>query len=557
VNTKDWNSSVVSDFASIPVTKDYSHATTARQMVYVVFNKNYKQAASARVASIYYLTPQSISDGTPSFDVPEMSYLLKDKGVDPVSGKGFVTIRHPYPESDPYTRSTEPFEIIKNTFYYVGDNEVAVYLFHADNGTPNNKTDDRLIMLDSGWPMSGYQYWKNIEAMGYDPRKITDIMLTHGHFDHYGSTVELITMIENSGGKVSLRGTKEDTFGITRDVLGNSWNIKGALPDVEKVIRAKTIAYEYDKFYNFGNVQILVTPTPGHTSGTGSFVFKIKRPENGEWVSFGYMGGYGFNGMYTPSAGNGYLRLNFQLGLAWLQQMVDVDYVAPQHTNQYPIIEVYQALKAYNNDPVNKGKQLTMMDALTRNEFVNFCEKRYSVVTNRLSDEKDKRYKSLETSGPFKPGRENGLNQVKATLLDGGKIIRGFDGFQNKNPKIPLLKDGIQIVTDSYVNDPDGWYVQFYIDVLDDYKGFLPDNYTYAGVYTDKDFYGIFKVGGPVESLRPAQGAPEILRTQRLNSKEEAEKVLKSVRKGGSYYISLTKASAIIVPADVTKTFIP
>lgn len=535
VNTADYGSSSVSDFASIPVTPDYKYTTRERQAAYVVFDGNYRTAATAKAVAIYYFTPLSKSDGMPVWDVPTQSYLLKDKGVEPVSGKSYVSLVATMPAQAPYTRSTEPFEIVKDTFWFVGDNEVAVYLFNADMGTAD-KSDDRLIMLDAGWVNSGYQYWKNIEAVGFDPRKVTDILLTHGHGDHYGTVVELITMIENSGGKVKLFGTAEDTYGIKKDALGNPWNIKGALPDMETEIRNRTISYEYDKYMDFGNVQILVTPTPGHTPGTGSFIFRTKNPLSGRWISFGYMGGYGFNGLYTPTATNGYLRLSFQLGLAWLQQMVDVDYVAPQHTNQYPIVEVYQALKAYNNDPANAGRPLTMLDAMTGNEFINFCEKRYAVATNALSDVKDKRYKSIETSGPFKPWREYGLSGVKATLLDGGKIIQGFNGFQNVNPAIPLLRNGIQIITDSYVHDPDGWYVQFFIDVLDGYGGFLPGS-------------------GPVESYRPTPGAPEILRTQRLASRADAEKILASVAKGGTYYIDLTKASAIIVPKDIAGTF--
>jgi len=27
-----------------------------------------------------------------------------------------------------------------------------------------DKSDDKLILFDAGWPYSGYQYWKNIEA---------------------------------------------------------------------------------------------------------------------------------------------------------------------------------------------------------------------------------------------------------------------------------------------------------------------------------------------------------------------------------------------------------
>lgn len=537
VNTEDYSISSVSNFAAIPVTTDHNYTTTKRQAAYVVFDKNYEDEKSAKVTEIYYFTPESTSDGKPVWDVPEQSFLLKGKGNDIISGKPYDQVTLNKPDKSPYTRSAEPFEIVKDTFYYVGDNEVAVYLFNADMGT-KTKSDDKLILLDAGWTNSGYQYWKNIEAMGYDPRKITDIMLTHGHFDHYGTAMELVNMIENAGGEVKLWGSKEDTFGIKEDALGNKWDIKGALPATETEIIKRTQSYEYDKYLDFGNVQILVTPTPGHTPGTDSFIFKTKEPDTDKWVTFGYDGGYGFNGLEKPNATNGYLRLNFQAGLAWMQQMVDVDYVAPQHTNQYPIVEVYQALKAYNNDPANAKKQLTMLESLTKNEFINFCEKRYAVATNKSSDTAygGNTYESIETYGPFKPGRENGLTSVKATLLDGGKIIQGFNKVQNVNAAIPLLKDGVVIGKDSYVNDPNGWYVQFYVDVLDNYGGYLSGS-------------------GPIESLHAVKGAPEVLRTQRLNSKEEAEAVLKTVSKGGTYYIDLTKASAIVVPEKVTDTF--
>lgn len=532
----DFRTSTVSDFSSIPVTESYDYKIMDRQAVYVVFDRNYRQVEAAKVTAIYYFTPMSKSDGKPVWDVPTQSTLLLGKGIDSVSNMPYEKINASGVSSHPYTRSTEPFEIVKDTFYFVGDNEVAVYLFNANMGT-DNPNDDRLIVLDAGWPNSGYQYWKNIELVGYDPRKVTDIMLTHGHGDHYGTAVELIDMIENAGGKVNLYGTAEDTWGIKEDALGNPWNLKGALPDSEAFIRNRTIPYQYDSYMKYGNVEILVTPTPGHTAGTGSFVFRTNDPVSNKWISFGYMGGYGFNGLEkpNPAKNNLYLRLSFQLGLAWLQQMVDVDFVAPQHTNQYPMVEVYQALKAYNNDPANAFKQLTMLDAMTRNEFINFNEKRYAVATNALSDSQPN-YQSIETFGPFKSGRENGLANVSAKILDSGKIIQGFDKNQNVNPKIPLLKEGIVIVKDSYVHDPSGYYVQFYIDVLDDYQGFIPGS-------------------GPVESYRPAAGAPEILRTQRLNSRTEAEAVLASIKQGGTYKINLTKASAIVVPADITQTF--
>ena len=571
VNTDDYAKSAAADFASIPVTANYDYSTTARQAAYVLFDKNYQNAESAKVVAIWYFTPQSRTDGKPVWEVPSQSPMLADKGNDPVSGQPYMSINATSPTSAPYSRSTEPFEMIRNTMYYVGDNEVASYLLKADMGTPNDPSDDKVIKVDAGWPNSGYQYWKNMELMGVDPRSVTDIWLTHGHSDHYGTVVEQLKMMDNAGKKIGLWASREDAVAVTSDMQGNSWNIAGALPASETVIRERTTNfYEYDKWYDYGNVKIMVIWSPGHTPGTTNMLFRVKNPTDGKFYTFGYHGGYGFNGLNTPTANNGWLRLSFQHGFSYLQNTVDVDFVSPQHTNQFPIVEVFQALKAYNRDPANAGKQLTMLDAMSSkvfdspsvngskvtSEFSNQLEKRRSVASYRASDAANASYKSIETSGPFKPGRENGLTAVRAVVLDEGRIIQGFVGPQNKNPNIPLLANGIVTATDQYTNDPTGFYVQVSVDVQDaGYKGFIPEGYAQFSPGMNAT---ITYKGGPVESVHAAKGTfhpPEVLRTQRLNSLAEAQAVLQSISKGRTVTLSLTPASEIIVPANVAQTF--
>lgn len=570
VNTADYARSAVSDFASIPVTANYEYSTTSRQAAYLLFDHNYEHAASARVVAIWYFTPQSTTDGKPVWDVPTLSPMLADKGNDPVSGQPFAAINATSPTSAPYTRSTEPFEMVKDTMYYVGDNEVASYLLKADMGTPD-PADDKVIKVDAGWANSGYQYWKNMELVGVDPRSVTDIWLTHAHGDHYGTVVEQLRMMDNAGKAVKLWASKEDVVGITSDLQGNPWSIAGTLPASETEIRDRTTSfYEFDRWYDYGNVQIMVIWSPGHTTGTTNMLFKVKNPADGQFYTFGYHGGYGVNGMESPTAANGWRRLAWQHGFSYLQNTIEADFVSPQHTNQYPIVEVYQALKAYNRDPANAGRQLTMLDALrsrvfdspavngvnVQSEFGNQLEKRRSVVTYRASDAANTRYKSIETSGPFKPGRESGLAGATAVLLDGGKIIQGFVGAQNKNPRIPLLANGIPNVTDGYTNDPGGFFVQVAIDVQDPtYRGFLPSGFTQ---FSPGLGMTITYQGGPIESVNAARGTfhpPEYLRTQRLNSLADAQAILATIVRGRTVTLSLTPDSQIVVPTDVTRTF--
>jgi glyoxylase-like metal-dependent hydrolase (beta-lactamase superfamily II) len=415
VDIQDWAASVPSSFDAVPVTRDYAHTTTDRQAAFVVFDRSYVQAPAAKVKQIFYFTPQDTSDGKPVWDVPTESALLADKGVDPVSGERYIDIVATGVSAAPYTRSTEPFAIVPGAFYCVGDNEVSLYLFRCDGGTGSPR-DDRLVLLDTGWPNSGYQYWKNIEAVGFDPRDIDCVLMPHAHVDHYGTTVELVTMIENAGGSVRLLSPREDVLGIQRDAVGNTWSIPGDLPAAETLIRERSEFFEYDEWMDFGNVRIKPLLTPGHTAGTASFVFEVADPAaRGERLTFGYMGGYGWNNR-TVTPTNGWRRLSFAYSLAWLQQTVGVDFVTGQHTNQYPIIEVYQALKAYNNDPANRRRQLTMLDALARDEWVNYLEKRYAVATYPVT-ETDPRNQSIENHGPFKPGRETGVEDVRVRVV--------------------------------------------------------------------------------------------------------------------------------------------
>lgn len=572
VNTADYSQSAASTLEALPVTANYDYATTSRQAAYLLFDQNYKNADKARVVAIWYFTPTSTSDGKPVWDVPSNSPMLADKGTDPVSGQAYVNINATTPTTAPYARSTEPFEMVKNTMYYVGDNEVASYLLVADMGTPDDKSDDKVIKVDAGWPNSGYQYWKNIELLGLDPRSVTDIWLTHGHSDHYGTVVEQLRMMDNAGKPVALWASKEDVQGVKADLQGNTFDIAGALPASETVIRARTTNfYEYDKWYDYGNVKIMVIWAPGHTPGTTNMLFKVKNPVDGQFYTFGYHGGYGFNGLTSPTEANGWLRLSYQHGFSYLQNSITADFVSPQHTNQFPIVEVYQALKAYNRDPANAGRQLTMMEAMQSkvydspsingtkitSEFANQLEKRRSVASYKASDAANSSYKSIETSGPFKPGRENGLTAVPARILDDARIVQGFVGPQNKNPAIPLLANGIVTATDQYVNDPGGYYVQVSLEVLDNgpYRGFIPDGYTQFSPGLNRSI--VYK-GGPVESVHAAKGTirpPEVLRTQRLGSLADAVRILGTLQKGATVTLSLTPASEIVVPADPTKTF--
>lgn len=523
--------------SDVPVTQKTDgefYKTANRQQVMVVFDQNYRNADQAEVVELYYITPQPTIDGKylyPADHMPIDSFMTENDGK---------TVAKPTAAA--WLTATESFAIIPDRLYYVGDNEVAIYLTQADDGT--------LILLDAGWPASGYQYWRNIEAMGFDPRDIDYILLTHGHGDQYGTGAELDTMIKNAGGDPVVYECYEDTYGY--DIYG--------FPEITGIIKDTPVLNAVDKFYindtwmEFdGSVRIKPVLTAGHTNGTDSFIFELTDPATNETLTISYLGGYGVNGntKYDPDddpENRGYLRLSFQYGLRYLQQTVEPDYMIPQHTNQYPMLEINKAAEE---------KGIPFLEAVDRGsyEWVNFLEKRQAVITyedyyqNWKADPKDEfgteitvtdaELQTIEAAGPYR--REGGTYQI--TLTDGGKIIQGFNRYMNQTDKLSGVEnaqgqdvgDGIFILKDSFTHDPDAWYVQVGARVSDGYDGSC--------------------AGGPIESVH--DNWFEILRTERLDSREEAEALLAQLQSGATYTVTLDQSSEIQLAGNLTDTFQP
>ena len=523
--------------SDVPVTQKTDgefYKTANRQQVMVVFDQNYRNADQAEVVELYYITPQPTIDEKylyPADHMPIDSFMTENDGK---------TVAKPTAAA--WLTATESFAIIPDRLYYVGDNEVAIYLTQADDGT--------LILLDAGWPASGYQYWRNIEAMGFDPRDIDYILLTHGHGDQYGTGAELDTMIKNAGGDPVVYECYEDTYGY--DIYG--------FPEITGIIKDTPVLNAVDKFYindtwmEFdGSVRIKPVLTAGHTNGTDSFIFELTDPATNETLTISYLGGYGVNGntKYDPDddpTGRGYLRLAFQYGLRYLQQTVEPDYMLPQHTNQYPMLEINKAAEE---------KGIPFLEAVNRGsyEWVNFLEKRQAVITyedyyqNWKADPKDEfgteitvtdaELQTIEAAGPYR--REGGTYQI--TLTDGGKIIQGFNRYMNQTDKLSGVEnaqgqdvgDGIFILKDSFTHDPAAWYVQVGARVSDGYDGSC--------------------AGGPIESVH--DNWFEILRTERLDSREEAEALLAQLQSGATYTVTLDQSSEIQLADNLTDTFQP
>lgn len=173
----------------------------------------------------------------------------------------------------PWRYACEPFQMTPHV-YYVGNRDVGSYLIDTGAG---------LVLIDQGYAETLYHLLESIRRLGFDPRDIRALLVSHAHVDHCGGTRLLK---EYTGAPVWI--SREDMAMYQKDVrlvhLGNE-NWIDFQPDY---------FYDYDRPFCMGNLVLEVVHTPGHTPGTCSF-FWTDQDAHGEKYRMGLYGGIGLN----------------------------------------------------------------------------------------------------------------------------------------------------------------------------------------------------------------------------------------------------------------------
>ena len=161
----------------------------------------------------------------------------------------------------------KPAKIFGN-LYFIGVRAVCTHLID---------TGDGLIIIDPGYYESLYLIINNIWELGFKPKDIKYIVITHAHYDHMDSVADLVAL---TGAKTFI--SKEDLPLLTGELY--HYPIRPFTPDVllsdGDVIR-------------LGNTEILCMSTPGHTDGTMSYFFHVTDGE--KTYRAGMFGGAGSN----------------------------------------------------------------------------------------------------------------------------------------------------------------------------------------------------------------------------------------------------------------------
>ena len=217
-----------------------------------------------------------------------------------------------YTARAPWKLAVKPFRVAPDIFF-IGNEWVGSYLISTEEG---------LIMVDTCLFENLYLTLESIHELGFDPKNIRHILLSHCHADHVGG----------AGAIHELTGAKIWMSRIDAGFKDNPANTE--MDDVFYVP-----PYRVDAFYDdevpmrFGSIEIRTCLTPGHTPGTTSFL--ISGPdESGKILTAGMHGGVGPLTMreeYIKKYGlPENLRQQFVEGCEELKK-INVDITLPSH----------------------------------------------------------------------------------------------------------------------------------------------------------------------------------------------------------------------------------
>ena len=132
-------------------------------------------------------------------------------------------------------------------------------------------TSAGLILIDTGLEANAQRVTSQLTSLGFDPRKIHAILLTHVHADHSLGAERLRT---RSGAKVYAgRGDCEPLRdGQPREAFFSTFH----MPNLDPHKTTVDVELAGDEVLEFGDVKIRALAAPGHTPG--SLCYLLERP---------------------------------------------------------------------------------------------------------------------------------------------------------------------------------------------------------------------------------------------------------------------------------------
>jgi glyoxylase-like metal-dependent hydrolase (beta-lactamase superfamily II) len=162
------------------------------------------------------------------------------------------------------------FEITENIFI-VGGPEITdgrdgcVYLINLGE----------LVLIDTGAGWSVNKIIKNVEKLGFDPKNLNKVLLTHCHIDHIGGVPEIK---KKFGSKIYIHKLDAPPLETGDPILTAASWYQTTFPPTSVDVKLNSP----EEILRIGGEQIVCLHTPGHTPGSISIYLDL----NGKRILF-------------------------------------------------------------------------------------------------------------------------------------------------------------------------------------------------------------------------------------------------------------------------------
>jgi metallo-beta-lactamase class B len=214
-----------------------------------------------------------------------------------------------------------PFKIFDNV-YYVGLQTVAAYLITTSEG---------LVLFDAAYANTTDLLLDSIRQLGFDPKNIKYIVVSHAHGDHFAGAG---TIIEASGAKVVMSEL---------DWIETEKRQASGLP-TNGIKLKRDVVVKDGETMKVGDTTFTFYVSPGHTAGALTAVYQVR--DGARSYRAVSPGGLGFN--FGPEWTGPYVK-SFER----LKQLGPFDTVLPNHAYMAPrdLFDVEKELKARGTGP--------------------------------------------------------------------------------------------------------------------------------------------------------------------------------------------------------------
>jgi glyoxylase-like metal-dependent hydrolase (beta-lactamase superfamily II) len=132
-----------------------------------------------------------------------------------------------------------------------------------------------LILIDTGAGWSVDKIIKNVEKLGFDPRNLSKILLTHCHIDHIGGVPEIK---KRFGSKIYIHKLDAPPLETGDQILTAASWYQTTFPPTPVDVKFNS----QEETLRIGGEQIVCLHTPGHTPGSISVYLEL----NGKGILF-------------------------------------------------------------------------------------------------------------------------------------------------------------------------------------------------------------------------------------------------------------------------------